>query len=341
MDATFDIEQYYPPIDIVQEIKPPHEIGAKFGDLCNKNPIQAMAALKSFTDQHNDPYYLGKLIAFTKGIEPEKRTECLFNSAVAPETVFFFFFTALNTEFTTIIDFAIIHFNLIGLPNNASQLKIIINALSDAYLSKNPNCRLSNYEVKRIILAYILFTTNFNTKNPVEPDKFKLLFKNLAFPEENIRVLYNSLLNRWKVIHLTCGVYDSPVDVKLTSTITTKRSMFKLVKSIILKLDGYWLEIYNDTKAEKAKNRFLLYDVIATTKRNPDENVLEFGRPGKETMIIGPHKYYDEGKYTITCDQFDLLQKWCDTINWVSFQCTVQSLMNPEIETGNVSNLIL
>lgn len=336
MQEESNAESYYPSPEQLTDIKLPNEL-PNFGDLVNKNPIQAIAALRKFSENFTDPYYVGKLLAITKIIKPDKRTEALFNTGIPTLPILYFFFSTMNTEFTTVLDSAQVNFSLIAFPNVSSQLRTIFAVFADTYLAKNQNCRIATSEIQSIAISFVAFHSFFNTKTIIPPEEFKSYYHKSAFPIENALLIYNNLIARVYKINYTFGEYNAPINVTMSGQISCKRSLFKLVKNMFLKISGFWLDVYSDSKAEKPKIKLLLHDVNSTVYKKDEDYILEITSNSKSKLVIGPNKLYDETNYIITGDSKDQLEEWSHVINFVAFHCTLHALIDQEIAKGEIN----
>ena len=332
---------YLPVEEQLYDMKIPSQI-SNFAELFNVNPNETINNLRKLDEIYCDPYYLAKILCITKGISIYRRSDILFNPLFQPQPLLFFFFSALNTEFTTILDSATIFFSLFAFPNNASLLKIIFGAFADAYLSKNANCVLLKNDVVAISVALIGFCASSSSTTMVSPEIFKLYFNRSSLPEENIFGLYTAITTRPVDVKFTFGQYYELPTLSKSALISCKKTIFKRNKVTCLRTNGYWLEVYSDAKYQNLRNSFLLYDVTAEVTKSGDDFNLEISSNNNNSkLIIGPNKFYEDSKLVINGDQYEQLKEWIEVINYISFLCCLHNLVNDSVQRGEVKKEFL
>ena len=332
-------EDFLPPEEELEDIKLPNDI-SDFDSLFNSNPKAAISKLCSYNDKFSDPYYLGKLLCITKGLNPNKITEILTNSKFQPQPFFFFFFSALNIEFTPIVDAASVLFSRISFPNSEITLRTIFQAFSDAYLSKNPNSSLTHVNLLAVVISIVSFSARASAKNLLSPEEFEIFFKRTSLNKDNIFQLYNKLTHKTLQLNFSFAEFKTPPNLKLEGPIKRSKSVFSLRRSLFLKIDGKWLLLSNDPKFSSLKLKILLFDIFANVQKSSKDDSFELQIVSNKgtNLNIQPPKA-NEGKdpkhYYIHGDSKEELEEWAAIMNYVSFLIVLTSITNPHIENTN------
>lgn len=325
---------FFPTPDQMFDVKLPPEM-TNFVEQFNKDPQLTTTNLKIINENFADPYYLARILSTTQGLSPYKRSEILLNPSYQTQPILYFFFSSLNSEFTTIIDSAFVLFGLLALPNNLSLMKLIISSFTEAYLTKNPYCRLKKAEVTTVVSSYIGFCARSKSTKMISPDEFKTYYRKSSISEENIFHLFTESLAKPLTLKYVFGEYDSPPEVNKTGAVSNKGKFFKLTKNTYLKTVGFWLEIYSDSKYTNLKNKFMLYDVTASVSKSQDGYSLEISSNTNSKLIMGPGKLYEESKFAISSDSKDVLTEWADLINFISFVCSCHAIIDSGIQKAD------
>ena len=332
-------EDFLPPEEELEDVKLPSDL-SDFANIFNTNPKTAISKLCSYNDKFSDPYYLGKLLCVTKGLNPNNVTEILTNSKYQPQPLFFFYFSALNIEFTPIVDAAAFLFSRIAFPNSESILRTIFQAFSDAYLAKNPNTSLTHINLLAVIISIVSFSARASAKNLLSPEEFEIYFKRSNLTKENIFQLYNKITHKTVQLNFTFANFTKPPNLKLEGPIKRSKSVFSLRRSLYLKIDGKWLKLSNDPKFSSLKLKILLFDIFADVQKSSKEDCydLHIASNKKTNLNIQPPKA-NEGKdpknYYIHGDSKEELEEWAAIINYVSFLIVLTSITNPNIQDTN------
>lgn len=326
---------YIPKDEELFDAKIPSEM-SNFTDLFNINPKETISNLRSTYRKFADPYYLARVLSTSQGMSLYRRSDILFNPAFQPEPLLFFFFTSLNTEFTTVIESASVFFSLFSFPNNEFLLDLIFEKFAEAYLSKNQNSHYRKNQVIAISVAFVLFCAKSTPASLISPDEFKSYFAKSLLSDEDIFLIYSAITNCPLSVRYTFGTYYGVPILERSSQISIKKTLFKLSKNIYLKTSGYWLGIFSDQKYQNLRLKILLYNITANVHENDDLFDLDITNNSNSKLIIGSNKAYDGPKYTITGSSSEELSDWASLLNYISFLCTTHGVINNTVAKGDI-----
>lgn len=333
-------EEFIPYQEELEDIMLPKEIN-DFPLQFNANPNAALSKIMTFNDNFSDPYYLGKLLCVTKGLDSRKLTDVMVSSKFQQLPLLYFFFSALNIEFTPIVDAAAVLLSKISFPNSKGKIKVIFTAFCDAYLAKNTSYTLANNNIMSVAIGIVVFSARASSTNIVSPEEFQNYFLKSNLPKENIFLLYNELTQNHMKINYSFADIVEPPNLKKEGQLKRSKSVFSFRRALFLKVKGMWLLTSHDPKFTSIKLKILLFDVMATvTETKEGDFTLDIVSNAGNNLVIQPLKA-NEGKdskqYQFYCDSKEELKEWADIINYVSFLGSITSIINPMVEKGQWS----
>jgi len=304
------------------------QIDEKFVNKFNESPIPSLQHLIQINCRFVEPFYFGQFLRLVNGFNPYSITEALSANQLKMGVSFFHFFTAVNTEYTSLQAAIAMSFSKIALPNDEKALNIIFNSFIDSYRFFNPEIGYSSRDMFIIIVSSIICSIkNLGTSHYLNEELLKAI-RGSSYGAKRMANIINQLDSHKFTVHFSFGQFEKFPALNKQGIIRKQKGFFSLKKSYFVKLEREWLSLYEeDSRISPVEQIQLAHTKTVDISSKKNGLCFQLSRIDEKDLIYYVPKKTPENSITFHAENESDVQEWVASLNLSSFCETLIALL--------------
>jgi hypothetical protein len=294
----------------------------------HSDPCQSISTIQLQYPELAEPVNLGLFIFYTPQLFPRAVTRLIFDerSSIHPISFLFFFFRAVDMDFTSIPEAAHRVLSHLAFPFDMGKFALIIDSFARAYFDSNPYVIFTIAEIELITISAIAYSMYKGKSARGSYDMFSKWLRNCAIPEKYKQQLHQ-MTEQFRIpIFFDLEVFQTAPEFHQTGCFSKNGTSSSAGKKRYFVFDPFVLRYFDDVKQKTKLGEIELIGTFTTREKEGIKKGQEILRIKRFDGQVFGSKFSHGRKKPGHHKEFVLLPHgkqslngWCEACNIFSF----------------------